>query len=183
MVLLDFDVNVLKFEEQPLTIEFQDAAGMRRTYTPDVLIHYRRDITPAKQMLPLLAEVKYRRDLFKNWNELKPKFKAARAFARAQGWQFQILTENEIRTDFLLNARFLRSYRSQLTNAEHFELLLDLMHELRTATPAQILAAYSSDRWEQAAILPSLWNLLARRLIKTDLTVKLTMDSELWSMD
>lgn len=108
-IILDFDGRIANFEEQPLRIPFTDKQGNRHTYVPDVLIHYHPNAVAGYQKPPLLAEVKYRQDLFRNWNELKPKFKAARAFSREQGWQcFRIFTENEIRTPYLENAKFLR---------------------------------------------------------------------------
>jgi hypothetical protein len=39
---------------------------------------------------PLLAEIKYREDLAKDWKLLKPKFRAARAYARERDWDFAI---------------------------------------------------------------------------------------------
>lgn len=180
LVILDFDVNVLKFEEQPLTIDFKDNNGISHKYTPDFLVHYRDDIVPATDMQPLLCEIKYRKDLFANWKILKPKFKAARLFATARQWKFQIITENEIRTPFLKNAKFLRPFRNQLTNWEHFEIINGLLNDLRVTTPQEILAAYNADKWKQAEILPTIWHMTARRIIKTDLTFALNMQSEIW---
>lgn len=47
---------------------------------------------------PLLAEVKYRSNLFKNWATLKPEFRAGRKPSREQGLDFAILTDREIYT-------------------------------------------------------------------------------------
>ena len=38
---LIFNQNVSKHEEQPLTIEFKDADGKQRRYTPDLFVSYR----------------------------------------------------------------------------------------------------------------------------------------------
>ena len=183
LVILDFDVNVLRFEEQPLTIEFEDEKSCLHRYTPDFLVYYRADIVPAQSMKPLLCEIKYRKDLFANWKILKPKFKAARAFAKENEWEFRIITEHEIRTPYLKNAKFLRPFRNQPTNWEYFEILTGMLNEFRVATPQAILAAYSDDKLKQAEILPSLWQMVANRIVKTDLTVLLTMRSEIWSAD
>src|SRR5437868_5438583 len=37
-ILLDFDLNVDRYEEQPVRIEYRDGDGRLRTYTPDVLV-------------------------------------------------------------------------------------------------------------------------------------------------
>ena len=180
LITLDFDLNVKYFEEQPLTLKFEDKDGDARSYTPDCYVEYRKDISPADKMKPLLCEVKYRSDLFADWHLLKPKFKAARAFARQQGWEFRIFTEVEIRRPYLENAKFLRPFRKYETNWEHYKILTGLLNDLRVASPSQILLAYSEDRWKQAEILSSLWNLIAQRIIRTDLKEPLTMESELW---
>src|SRR5947209_18110990 len=88
LLLLDFDRSVARYEEQPVRIEYADAAGRRRTYTPDVLVYYHDDPAGSVDTQPLLCEVKYRDDLFTNWKEYKPKFRAGRAHARGRGWRF-----------------------------------------------------------------------------------------------
>ncbi len=88
--LLNFDTHVVSYEEQPIAISWQDAVGKERNYTPDVLVNY--DNTVSK-----LVEIKYRSELREKWSELKPKFKAAIAYCRQQGWRFKIITEIEVR--------------------------------------------------------------------------------------
>jgi len=44
--LLEFDLNVDYYEEQPVTIDYIDREGKEHTYTPDVFVSYRRDIIP-----------------------------------------------------------------------------------------------------------------------------------------
>ena len=99
LTLLAFNQDVQRFEVQPLAIEWFDTAGKRHVYTPDVLVHYQCDV--------IVYEVKYRSDLRENWQQLKPKFQAALRFCKQNGWRFKLITEVEIHTDFLRNARFL----------------------------------------------------------------------------
>jgi len=160
-ILLDFDLNVDKYVEQPLSIEYRDADGRERTYTPDVLIYYRNDIVPVRSMKPALCEVKHRRDLFENWRKYKPKVRAGRAHARERGWEFKIITECEVRTAYLENAKFLRQYRTLPTNWDHANRLLETMRELRETDSESLLVAVASDRWQQAEMLPMLWQLIA----------------------
>jgi hypothetical protein len=180
-IILDFDRSVASFEEQPLRIPFTDKQGGRHTYVLDVLIHYHLNAVTGHQMEPLLAEVKYRQDLFRNWNDLKPKFKAARAFSRDQGWQrFRIFTENEIRTPYLENAKFLRGYTRIELVPEEVNVLLNTLAALRTATPQSLLEACFTDPMRRAEIMPALWRLIALNHIGCNLDQRLTMESSIW---
>src|ERR671939_1828670 len=62
LVLLDFDLNVLRYDRQAVRIKYTDPQGRPRLYTPELLITYRTDIIPAKWMPPLLCEVRCRND-------------------------------------------------------------------------------------------------------------------------
>lgn len=181
-LVLEFDLNVATYEEQPILIEYRDADNRPRTYTPDVLVTYRKDVLPAKTMPPILCEVKYRTDLFENWKILKPKFRAARTYARERGWRFRILTEQEIRTTLLENARFLIRYQKLDMNWEQCQLLIETLRELREATPEGLLLACRADKWERAALMPMLWHLISIRMIGVDLSDKLTMCSNIWTI-
>lgn len=181
-ILLDFDLNVARYEEQPVIIRYQNVEGQARSYTPDVLIHYRKDIVPAKLMKPLLCEVKYRDELRRNWPEIKPKIRAGRSYARSHDWRFQVITEREIRTPFLENAKFLRQYRRIQTNWEQSNLLLEAMRELREADPETLLLAIFKDRWNRAELMPMLWQLVSNKMIGADLTQPVTMKSRIWAV-
>ena len=164
--LLEFCPDVIRFEVQPVSIEWFDDSGKKHMYTPDVLVHYK----PSRQpVTTILYEVKYRSDLRKNWSVLQPKFKAARAFCRQKGWMFKLVTEVEIHTVYLQNVRFLLPY-----------ILDQKLKELKTATPRELVAAIFQDEWNQAKILPVLWYLVAVGEIGADLNLPLTMNSTLW---
>jgi len=124
LLLLDFDPDVEWFEEQPVKIIYHDAKGRRRTYTPDVLVRYRTDPPQARHTKPLLCEVKYRDDLRQHWAEYRPKFRAAQCYARQQGWRFHVVTERHVRTPYLENVKFLRSYRILPVNDSYRTQLL-----------------------------------------------------------
>jgi hypothetical protein len=90
---------------QPITIEFQDGARLRR-YTPDFRVIWSDGGSE-------LVEVKYRVDLRAQWARLRPGFIAARAIARENGGRFRIATERGIRGPLLDNARRLLPLRDQ----------------------------------------------------------------------
>jgi TnsA-like endonuclease N terminal/TnsA endonuclease C terminal len=181
-LLIDFDDAVARFEEQPVTIPYRDPAGVSRTYTPDVLVYYHSGLADQQDRQPVLYEVKYRDDLRANWGDYKPKFKAARRYARVQGWTFRLITEREIRTPYLKNAKFLREYRHRTLDSGDCCRVLAMLAERCETDPEALLVALSDDRWERARLLPVLWQLIAVRQAGADLTVPLTMRSRIWSL-
>lgn len=178
--LLDFNLEVLYYERQPVSIPYTDTSGDSRAYAPELLIFYRKDIAPER--LPLLCDVMLREDLFENWKELKPKFKAARAYAREQGFTFKVLTERDICTPYLWNAKFLLQFQRLPKHPKHTRVLLDKLSELGRTTAAALLAVCSGNEAECKAMLPSLWRLVARGRVGADLTCPVTMDSPLWPL-
>lgn len=177
MYLLRFDLNVNHFIAQPVKIEFQDKDGGDRSYTPDILIHYRQGLVP-----PVLAEVKYRDELRKNFQELRPKFKAAIRYAKEHGWRFKIFTDREIRTPYLANAKFLLAYMipAQSPSDDIMRIVLDQLRGLQKTDAETLLASIYQDKWEQAELLPVVWHLVATRRIGCDLTTPITMRSQIW---
>jgi TnsA endonuclease N terminal/TnsA endonuclease C terminal len=180
-VLLDFDPSVAHFEEQPVTIAYQDPVGVNRSYTPDVLVHYIPALRGQWAHRSVLYEIKYRDDLRTHWHEYRAKFQAARRYARSQGWVFQLITEREIRTPYLKNVKFLRQYRDRRFDSGDGHQMLAILAERGETEPETLLALLSSDRWERARLLPVLWRLIAIRQVGADLTVPLTMSSRIWS--
>jgi len=48
------------------------------------------------------------------------------------------------------------------------------------STAAALLKECSADRWEKARLSTSLWQQVAGDAVRADLTVRLTMNSEIW---
>jgi hypothetical protein len=180
LLLLDFDPDVEFYEEQPVKITYHDDRGRRRTYTPDVFVRYRTDRLPAQHTQPHLCEVKYRDDLRHHWAEYRPKFRVAQRYARQRGWRFRVVTEKHVRTPYLENVKFLRSYQTIPINERYQTQFLNALSALEETDPASLLTATSQDRWQQAQMLPMLWQLIARREVGTDLAQPLTMHSRIW---
>lgn len=174
LVLLDFDPNVLNVHGQPLTLQFKEAEGRTRSYTPDVLVEYR-------EARPVLYEVKYREDLRSQWQELRPKFKAAHRYCKAKGWRFQIITEKEIRNaGYLDNAKFLRPYLTRSRDSDTELTLLRTLRALGETTPQGLLAAAFWTMEHRMAAVGQLWRLVAERRIGINLLVPVTMGCAIW---
>lgn len=177
ILLMTFDsLRVLAIEEQPVKIYFTDADGKKRSYTPDILVTF-RDGTKT-----LLAEIKPRRILKKKWKELKPKFRAARLYAREKGWRFKIITEVEIQTPYLNNVVFLLGFRRLPEDETKSASILQALQKLRETTPEALLNTITEDKWTQAYLTPFFWRLVANYKIGVNLEEPLTMTSSIWSL-
>lgn len=180
LTILNFDCNVLTYDVQPVSVPWVDSKGKSRTYTPDVLIQYHTGTCSYSSVDTVLCEVKYRSDIQKNWEEFKPKFKAAIGYANDRKWRFKLFTEKEIRTSYMENARFLLPYLNQDLDDAHVQMLLHNLTEMRECTAEALICTVFNDKWAKAELLPSLWYLIADRRIATDLTIPLTMSSSIW---
>lgn len=178
LALLELDSSVERFEVQPITITWVDESDKQRKYTPDVLVHY---YSPDRK--PLLYEIKPRDAIRKHWGDLKPKFKAAIAFAKQNGWKFKIITDTEIRTPRLENTKFLLPYaRRGPQSGTDMDILDAQLSDIRLSTPSNLLKSIYQDEYNQAKLIPTLWYLIATHQVGVDLDQKLTMSSKIWSL-
>lgn len=171
MELARFDSGIANVIPQPLTINYTDAFGIDRSYTPDGLVHYREDL----RIPPLLYEIKYRADLKGQRKQLFPKLRKAKSVARRRGWDFKVLTEVEIRTPFLANAKFLWGYKDWEVEEPMAEYVLTILEDLGLADASLLMAALFSHKRDQAKVLPVIWHLIANGRIVCDLNAPLTM--------
>ena len=177
---LEFDYAISSFDVQPLSVHWLDTENKPRKYTPDVLVHYNQNMSPIIGINNVLYEVKYRSDIKKNWEDYKPKFKAAIKYAKQNNMRFKLITEYEIRTDYMENARFLLPFLNIPLDANQEVLLINQMKINRECSIDMLVKSIFNDKWAQAELIPSLWHLIASRHIKTDLNFPLTMSSKIW---
>lgn len=173
--LIAFDLNVEGYETQPIRLYYEASDGKVYPYTPDVLVRYRRDVLPAQNMSHLLVEVKYRDEYRQNFHDLKQRFRAARRYAKEQGWRFQVMTEREIRTPYLENARFLKPYRNGAPDPAREALILAYLAAHPETTPKEVVDTLGKDPMDCARLLPVLWKLVADFRIAADLAEPLGM--------
>lgn len=184
LLLVHWDTAVDWYQSQPVKIDYVDSMGKARSYTPDLFVSYRTiqlSGRPPMTRKPLLCEVKYREDFLGQWKELKPKFRAARAYAESHGYEFRVFTEREIRTDYLKNIQFLWSYLYATFHPHHYEKLRLVLAELEETTPATLLDACYSSKTLRGEALWTLWCMIARGWIKCDLRKPLTMQTRIWA--
>lgn len=177
LILTDFDPNVIKFETQPFTIEYEFENKLRK-YTPDVYIKLARSKSQ-------IIEIKYSDDIKKNGEKYKPKFDAAKYYADNNNLEFKIITEKEIRSTYLENVKFLLPFRNiednyndeQLSIVEAIFYLLDTYNDL---TPSKLFNLMSEEKSEQLKVVPILWNLICKRYVLFNFDEKLNLNSKIW---
>lgn len=179
--ILEMDWIIQGYYEQPVTIEYKDSEEKLRTYTPDFLFywHYRFSSKGAK---PVLVEIKYRDDLRKNFSIYKPKFKAVKEFCKINGYDFQVLTEYDIRTHFLENCKFLSRYKRKTIDHQNadIQLLLKWMCDLKETTPKELIEISAQDKYKQMELIYIMWYMVSINMIRCSWDYPLTMDSAIW---
>jgi len=190
--LLRFNRLVASFEHQPVTLEWLDALGNIRKYTPDVLVHYRRDDPEAAELIPMLCEVKP--DLSngktsprrkgqprtENEGENALRWAAAERYAAQQGWGFKVYRESEIRTPYLANARFLLRHceRNDVAQSDLETRLLDVLRIQGPMTLRDWAAAGSTTSLSPVESLPVCYRLIGIGSVSADLDILLTLDTK-----
>jgi TnsA endonuclease N terminal/TnsA endonuclease C terminal len=173
LTILEFDDCVEDYGIQPVTIRYLHNNKPAR-YTPDVVVYYRTEV----KRRPLLCEVKYEAELQEKKDYYEPKFRAACKYASQNGFEFKVITERDIRTDYLQNIKFLSRYRhSSIDNTCSTRIDAGLTERLR-ATPQELLTGGTKE--ENAKILYTLWQMLAEKIIMCDMQQKITMTSIIW---
>jgi len=153
---------------QPITVSFLEGLTPRR-YTPDFLVHWSDGRSQ-------LIEVKYRADLREKWRQLRPAFFAARAWAREQQASFRIATERSIRGATLENAKRLLPLRAAPLDRALADQLRNALACLSDPTFGSLAAAVPRER---AAVLGTLWRMIARGELRVDLTVPIGLRTPL----
>lgn len=176
MERLRFDHLVESVVPQPLTLPFMRKDGSSGEYTPDGLITFK---APTIE-LPILYEVKYRKDFRESWKVLLPKFRAAKDLCQERGWEFRVFTEREIRTPYLKNVKFLWGYSRRSVSTETMRWVYQVLLDLDEADPDFLVHSLCRDKNNRAEILPVIWYMISKGHISCDLEQELTMNSKIW---
>ena len=179
IIMAQFHRGVSQISSQPLTLEYRGKSGRLHTYTPDILVEYCPQPDPTWPKA-VLYEVKYRKDLWRDWVSLKPKLKAARAYARERGWIFKIMTELEIRTPYLRNIMWLKGFINEHRLSPAVTMISKFLDEVEEADIETIITACSWEDRSRAEALGAVWAMLARGQLGTDLLMPLQMDTVVW---
>ncbi|MGG6229359.1 TnsA endonuclease N-terminal domain-containing protein [Tenacibaculum sp. SDUM215027] len=175
-IILEFNYKVRNYLEQPIVIEYL-YKGKKRRYTPDFLVKEIDSIYAGK-----LIEVKYKKELEEKKETLEPKFNAAKEFCKKNNLVFEVVTENEIRTDYLENCKFLWRYRFNNDNINWVDVdyILSNVPKSKKVSVNHTLDRLTKDQNKKAELLYLIWYLVTAGLINCDLKKKINMDTKIW---
>jgi len=186
-VLLRFNKNVVQWESHPLTIEWLDAQGKVREYTPDVLVEYRPE-KPGADPVVVLCEIKpdfdgtsdrpkNRLPRRESEAENKLKWDAAERYAARKGWTFKVYREADIRTPYLRNARFLMRFRERPVSMHRHQELMDTLKAHTKLSLEDWVNPLVSTKAQRADLLPTCYHLITEGYVKVDLSTLISLKS------
>ena len=130
----DFDQDVLAFEEQPLSIEYEHE-GKKRHYIPDFLLK--------KPNYSVIVECKP--EVLVDSPENSRKFDIARKWCEEHGYHFQVLTDTELRAGFRLeNIKLLTRFARHNVRPETRSRSFDQLYSPRSNITVHALASHIS---------------------------------------
>lgn len=165
------------FQTQPVEIPYVDAFGKSRSYTPDLLVSY--DPRFARGRKPMLCEVKPRAVLLKDQDQLMPKFRAARAYCREQGWKFKIFDEARIRTPYLYNVQLLWRYRNSSSH-RNVEEVVEALRPYDKVTLHVAVDNHFTSAPARGEAIWTFWVLVAHQHILFDMNKAINRDTLFW---
>lgn len=177
-VLLEFFYWVVTYEEQPFKVPYLNADGVPGKWTPDSLATLRLEDGDEQW----LYEVKYRKDLWENWAEYKPKFRGALWYCRDNDIQrFKIMTDVEIRRGSKLkNIKLFLKNRFSQVDQGLVDFTLNLLVDCVTMDTRLLLKSL----WDQGVDVNDanvvLYHLIANHRIGLDIESTFTYDTDLW---
>lgn len=104
LYILDYEPVIEWFEEQPVTIEYQDNGKM---------LHYTPDFHLVEAGQNVLVECKP--EVFVGRSENQRKFQAAINWCAERDWDFKLITDSQLRTDHRLDNIKLMTYYARLS--------------------------------------------------------------------
>ncbi len=169
-MLLEFDKNVVSYEEQPLKINYELKAKNTR-YTPDVLVIY-------KNGSKKIFEVKYQSDLDSD-PKLQHKISVLKEeIARQMSLPFKTFTDAQIDQIYFKNCVFLYKNAFISENKVISTRILEVINKL--SEPISIksfLDVLSAKQTEQLQVLPYIWHKIFKNPALINMNQKITMSS------
>lgn len=172
LTYMEFDDAVLDVEEQPFTLEYSDASGKRRSYTPDFLVTWKTagcGANPRIEWPPMVVEVKPREKLRKHWGEYRERFKAMTRHCVREGMTFRIFDESRIHDLFFKNVKILQRYRKMRYDPLDERRILDYVDGFGHVRIDALLAVLGGNETKRAVNLGHIRHLLAVKKLSADL--------------
>lgn len=172
-LLLEFDADVLKYEEQPFSIEYPRNHRKYR-YTPDCLVYYH-----SYKKLPCVFEIKFSDEVKSKKVFFDDKFNEIEKYITINKMEFKLFTELDIRTGFLENIKFLYRF-AFLDDQIKTNQIMSLISSDEEVTVSNLLGRINSNRYVQAEYLPFIWHAVFKSLLKADLSLSLNNSTFIW---
>lgn len=172
-LLLEFNDDVISYEEQPFKIYYQRAKSTYR-YTPDVLVYYNSNLN----VLPCVFEIKMSDEIKEKKVFFEEKFNQIEKYININDLDFKIFTELDIDKIYLENAMFLYRYKD-LNNQTVSKNILKKIKLLSEISVINLLEQFSTNKFEQMEILPHIWHLIFLKKINIDMYNKITNSSSI----
>ncbi len=148
MYTFDFERDVLAFEEQPLSIEYEHEKK-KRHYIPDFLL----------KKPDHLVIVECKPAVFVDTPQNRRKFDAARQWCEEHGYHFQVLTDVELRTGYRLeNIKLLTRFARQRIRPEIRSRIYDRLYAAGNDVTVRSLALHVSPTDPTIAI-SAIWHM------------------------
>jgi TnsA endonuclease N terminal len=168
LITLEADPAVVAYETQPIRLQYRDATGRVRPYTPDVLVDRRGGVRE-------LCEVKYVADIRKLRAEHRERWLAAYRHSQEQGWRFLLITEQHARTARTRNWMFLSGFRVM---SFPVGVLDNLVAVLADGGPMSVADWIKQSMHPRAEVLPAVWHLLCTGRVAVDMNQLLSLNSQ-----
>lgn len=173
LIRTEFNRSVLDIIPQPVRIPFVGGSGRSYLYTPDFLVRFRGTDKP------LLVEVKPAAEWRKHWREWSSKWKAARRYAKKQGWIFRIADEDRIRDRVLSNINALERYKRMYFAETDSQRLVDAVESAREISVDTLVAScFPAAKCNEG--VSNVWHLVAMRRLACQMDSTLDGRSLLW---
>lgn len=171
--VMEHQPSITRIDTQQITIQYR-SGGRKRNYTPEALISF----CPSLGRSPILAEVKDRETLRKEFADFRERFGAAIRFGRENGYEFRIYTEVEIRTPYLANLRLLRIHRDH-EFSERIAWVKEIVQQDQAINFRTALELLEKKEHERAVNLSLLYHSLSRNHISANLFYPLGYETRL----
>lgn len=165
ILLCQFAPDFLSIEEQPVAIPMPNG----RRYVPDFLVHWAGRSTELVEVKPL-----------RRLGQVEPKRPFAERFAREHGWHFVVVSELDIRTPRLANARFLLPFRHRQADTGIAARLIGTLRTEGVLPLDGLLACAFPGQEERLRAMPVLWHLISTYRLACNLDLELDMGSSVW---
>lgn len=171
-MLLEFDDNVVYYEEQPMSILYDFIDGKNRKYTPDALVTY-------KDGSKIYYEVKYIKEINSS-DELREKLEYLKEyFHNKLSLKFNIFTDQYISKVYLENLKFLYKFAFLPVDINNYKRIDNILNSEREISIKEILIHISSKESEKLNFLPFIWKFVFDNLSVIDLNTKITMNTKI----